>query len=218
MEHSHRELPRILSFFDIIGILVGTVIGSGIFIVPATVALQVQSPILMLAVWVVGALLSLFGALALSELGAMFPQAGGMYVYLREGYGRLIAFLFGWTLFLVIESGSIATLSMAFASKYLPYFIPLGPVAIKLVALVLIGVLTAVNYSGTRHGARLQNTLMVVKFSAIIGVSAVVLGLGNGSAEHFVQPAAPPFSGTLLSRFGVALVLQGLGSRDIHGW
>lgn len=206
MAQIQRELPRVLGLLDIVGILVGTVIGSGIFIVPATVAAQVQSPVLMLTVWVVGGVLSFFGALAFSELGAMFPQAGGMYVYLREGYGRFVAFLFGWTLFLIIECGSIATLSMAFASKYLPHFIPLGPVGIKTVALVLIALLVGVNYAGTRYGAWVQNVLMVVKFSAIVGVAAVVLGLGRGSADHFVAPAVPSFSGTLLSSFGVALV------------
>ncbi len=206
MDQNRRELPRVLGLLDIVGILVGTVIGSGIFIVPAAVALQVKSPALMLTVWVVGGVLSFFGALAFSELGAMFPHAGGMYVYLRESYGGLVAFLFGWTLFLVIESGSIATLSMAFASKYLPYFVPLGPAGIKTVALVLIAALTAVNYAGTRYGARLQNTLMFIKFAAIVGVSLVVLGAGRGSAAHFVTPAAPPFSGALLSSFGVALV------------
>ncbi len=206
MEQTRRELPRVLGLLDIVGILVGTVIGSGIFIVPATVAAQVHSPALMLSVWIVGGVLSFFGALVFSELGAMFPQAGGMYVYLRESYGGLIAFLFGWTLFLVIECGSIATLSMAFASKYLPYFIPLGRVGIKAVALVLIAILTAVNYAGTRYGARLQNVLMFIKFAAIVGVSIVVLGFGGGSVDHFVTPAAPPLSGALLSSFGVALV------------
>jgi APA family basic amino acid/polyamine antiporter len=206
MEQTHRELPRVLGMLDIVGILVGTVIGSGIFIVPATVAAQVHSPVLMLTVWVVGGILSFFGALAFSELGAMYPHAGGMYVYLRESYGGLISFLFGWTLFLVIESGSIATLSMAFASKYLPYFVPLGTVGIKTVAIVLIALLTAVNYAGTRYGARLQNVLMFIKFAAIVGVAIVVLGLGRGSADHFVEPAAPPFTGALLSSFGVALV------------
>jgi APA family basic amino acid/polyamine antiporter len=201
-----QELPRILGLLDVVGILVGTVIGSGIFIVPATVALQVRSPILMLSVWIVGGVLSFFGALALAELGGMFPHAGGMYVYLRESYGPLIAFLFGWTLFLVIDSGSIATLSMAFASKYLPFFVPLGPAAVKGVALLLIAVLAAVNYAGTRYGAWVQNVLMLIKFGAIIGVAAVVLGAGPGSADHFVNPPAPPFSGALVSSFGVALV------------
>jgi APA family basic amino acid/polyamine antiporter len=199
------ELPRVLGFVDVIGILVGTVIGSGIFIVPATIAAQVKSPTLILSVWVVGGLLSFFGALAFSELGAMYPQAGGMYVYLREGYGRLIAFLFGWTLFLVIDSGAIATLSMAFASKYLPYFVPLGPVATKAVALAFVAFLVAVNYVGTRWGARLQNLLTAIKFIAIVTVCGAVFGFAKGNASHFVLPRAE-FSPSLIGSFGVALV------------
>ena len=131
MSHSHThapvepgsaptELPRVLGFFSVVGIIVGTVIGSGIFIVPAQIAAQVKAPLVILSVWLVGGVLSYFGALVFAELGAAFPQAGGMYVFLREAYGKLLAFLFGWTLFLVIDSGAIATLSMAFASKYLP--------------------------------------------------------------------------------------------------
>ncbi len=195
-----------LGLVDVVGILVGTVIGSGIFIVPATVAGQVHAPTLMMAVWVVGGVLSFFGALAFAELGTMYPQAGGMYVFLRESYGRLVAFLFGWTLFLVIDSGAIATLSMAFSSKYLTYFVPLSPWGIKAVALVFIGALVAVNYVGTRSGAMLQNILTVIKFGAILGVSVVVLALGNGDTNHFVSPPAGGFSGSLVSAFGVALV------------
>jgi APA family basic amino acid/polyamine antiporter len=200
-----HELPRVLGFTDVIGILVGTVIGSGIFIVPATIAAQVKSPALILSVWVVGGLLSFFGALAFSELGAMYPQAGGMYVYLREGYGRLVAFLFGWTLFLVIDSGAIATLSMAFASKYLPYFVPLGPAATKAVALAFIAFLVSVNYVGTRWGARLQNLLTAIKFIAIVTVCGAVFGFAKGNASHFVLPRAE-LSPSLIGSFGVALV------------
>ena len=88
-----RELPRVLGFTSVVGILVGTVIGSGIFVAPNRIASLVESPQLIMAVWIVGGVLSFFGALAFAELGAAYPQAGGMYVYLREGYGRLIAFL-----------------------------------------------------------------------------------------------------------------------------
>ena len=126
---SQRELPRVLGFTSVVGILVGTVIGSGIFVAPNRIASLVESPQIIMAVWIVGGILSFFGALAFAELGAAYPQAGGMYVYLREGYGRLIAFLFGWTLFLVIDSGAIATLSVAFSTRYLPYFVPLSPLA-----------------------------------------------------------------------------------------
>ena len=200
------ELPRILGFFSVVGIIIGTVIGSGIFIVPAQIAAQVKSPLLILSVWAVGGLLSFFGAIVFAELGAAFPQAGGMYVFLREAYGRLTAFLFGWTLFLVIDSGAIATLSMAFASKYLPYFIPLGPVAIKAIALVFIAALVAVNYVGTRWGAGLQNILMVIKFGAIVAVSGIVLIFGNGSTANWIEPVNTAPAGSLVGPFGVALV------------
>ena len=90
-----RDLPRVLGLMDVMGILVGTVIGSGIFIVPAAIAGYVKSPVLLLAVWAVGGVLTFFGALAVSELGAAFPQAGGMYVYLREAYGKPLPFSSG---------------------------------------------------------------------------------------------------------------------------
>ena len=205
-ERRTAELSKVLGLGSVVGILVGTVIGSGIFIVPATIAAQVKTPGLLFAVWIVGGLMSFFGALAFAELGAAFPQAGGMYVFLREAYGKLLAFLFGWTLFLVIDSGAIATLSMAFASKYLPYFVPLGPVAIKAIALVFIAALVAVNYVGTRWGAGLQNILMVIKFGAILAVSGIVLLFGDGSATNFVEPRNTMPAADLVGPFGVALV------------
>jgi APA family basic amino acid/polyamine antiporter len=200
------SLSRVLGLGSVIGIIVGTVIGSGIFIVPAAIAAAVKTPVLMFTVWVVGGTLSFFGALAFAELGAAYPQSGGMYVFLREAYGRMTAFLFGWTLFLVIDSGAIATLSMAFASKYLPYFVSLSPVATKGVALVLIGVLLGVNYAGARFGAMVQNTLMVIKFVGIVGMSAAVLLLAKGNPAHFTSASSGAADGSLLGPFGVALV------------
>jgi basic amino acid/polyamine antiporter, APA family len=201
-----RDLPRVLGILDVLGILVGTVIGSGIFIVPATIAQQVVSPTLLLTVWLVGGVLSFFGALAFSELGAAFPKAGGMYVFLREAYGPLLAVLFGWALFVVIDCGAIATLSVAFSSKYLPYFVVLSPTGQKAVAIALIALLAAVNYTGTRRGAALQNFLTFIKFSAIIGVSLVVFVFADGNAQNFSAPPPPAFSSTLVGAFGVALV------------
>ena len=183
------ELPRVLGLFSIVGIVIGSVIGSGIFIVPAAVASQVKAPMLILAVWVVGGLLSFFGALSFAELGAAYPRAGGMYVYLREAYGPLTAFLFGWTLFLVIDSGSIATLSVAFSSKYLTFFFPLSPAAQKLIAVGLAAFLVGVNYFGVRWGALLQNTLMVIKVGAILAVSALVFLFARGDTAHWTAPA-----------------------------
>lgn len=202
------DLPRVLGFTSVVGILVGTVIGSGIFVTPNRIAELVGAPQLILAVWAVGGLLSFFGALAFAELGAAYPQAGGMYVYLREGYGPLLAFLFGWTLFLVIDSGAIATLVVAFSTRYLPYFVTLSPLGSKLVAIALIALLVAVNILGVRYGAALQNLLMFIKFGAIVAVSVVVFLFGTGSATHFVAPAMPPLSGGLVGNFGAALVLS----------
>ena len=209
---AHAELPRVLGFTSVVGILVGTVIGSGIFVAPNRIAELVGSPQLILAVWVVGGVLSFFGALAFAELGAAFPQAGGMYVYLRESYGSMVAFLFGWTLFFVIDSGAIATLSVAFSARYLPYFVPLSPFESKMVALALISVLVAVNILGVRYGAALQNVLMFIKFGAIVAVSLTVFALADGSVAHFVEPAPPGWSGALsgglVGKFGAALVLS----------
>jgi L-asparagine transporter-like permease len=200
------DLPRVLGAADVVGIVLGTVIGSGIFIVPATIAAQVGSPLLIMAVWVTGGVLSFLGALSFAELGAAFPQAGGVYVYLREAYGELVAFLFGWTLFFVIDSGAIATLSVAFSSKYLPYFIAMSPAATKVVALCLIAFLTTVNGLGVKWGAGLQNLLTLIKFAAIVGVSAAVFLFARGNAAHFVTPAPAGFSPGLVGAFGMALV------------
>jgi basic amino acid/polyamine antiporter, APA family len=205
-EAARDTLPRVLGFWSVVGILVGTVIGSGIFVVPAEISALLRAPLLVLLVWVMGGALSFLGALCMAELGAAFPQAGGMYVYLREAYGPLVAFLFGWTLFFVIDSGAIATLSMAFSSKYLPYFVPLSPAATKAVAVALVAGLVCVNYVGVRYGALLQNALMFVKFGAILGVTLIVFLLADGTAAHFTQPAAGPMSIGLLSAVGFALV------------
>ena len=203
---TQRELPRVLGATDVVGIVLGTVIGSGIFIVPATIAGQVGSPLLIMAVWVAGGILSLLGALSFAELGAAFPQAGGVYVYLREAYGPLLAFLFGWALFFVIDSGAIATLSVAFSTKYLPFFVPLRPWAAKLSSLALIAVLTAVNCAGVKWAAGLQNFLTIIKFAAVIGVSVIVLAFASGDTVHFVAPSLPAFSPGIVSAFGLALV------------
>ena len=133
-------------------IVVGTMIGSGIFIVPATVAAGVKAPLVMLAVWIFGGIACMFGALSLAELAAAFSDTGGIYVYLREAYGPPRGFLFGWALLLVIDSGTVATLSLAFATKYLPYFVPLSPIAQKAAAVLFIVFLVGINYVGVRPG------------------------------------------------------------------
>ncbi|HPW17399.1 MAG TPA: amino acid permease [Candidatus Aminicenantes bacterium] len=201
-------LPRVLRLWDVVMIVIGGVIGSGIFLTPSDIATAVPSPLLMLAVWVVGGLLSFFGAVAFAELGAALPEAGGIYIYLREAYGPLLSFLFGWTLFLVIDSGAIATLAVAFSHNILPRFAELTPLAKKLVAAAFVVFLGAVNYAGVRWGSRLQNGLTYIKTAAIgiIVVAVFFFAKGQGQAVNFVEPAPGPFDAGLLKAFGVGLV------------
>ena len=203
---SAAPFPRVLGAGSITAIVIGTMIGSGIFIVPAIVAARVGSPLLIIAVWLAGGILSVFGALALAELAAAYSETGGIYIYLREAYGPLIGFLFGWTLFLVIDSGSVATLAVAFGSRYLPHFIPLTPLASKLVSAALIVILAAVNYAGVRRGSLFQNLLTIIKFVALFGIAAVVFLFARGSFANFVAPVASRAGGGLVSNFGFALV------------
>ena len=200
------NLPRVLGLWDFMAIVIGGVIGSGIFLVPKSIATVLPSPLLMLSVWVFGGLLSFFGALVFAELGAAMPEAGGMYVFLREAYGPLLSFLFGWTLFLVIDSGAIATLTVAFASRYLPYFFKMSPLVIKAVSVAFIVFLAAVNIAGVRAGANLQNVLTIIKTSALIIVSGIIFVFGKGSAANFVSPAPDLGSPGILGAFGIGLV------------
>lgn len=200
------NLPRVLGLWDVVSIVIGGVIGSGIFLVPKSIASVLPSPLLMLSVWVVGGLLSYFGALAFAELGAAMPEAGGMYVFLREAYGPLLSFLFGWTLFLVIDSGAIATLTVAFASRYLPYFFKMSPLAIKAVSVAFIVFLATVNIIGVRAGANLQNLLTIIKTGALFIVAGVIFIFGKGSVSNFVSPAPDLRSPGLLGAFGIGLV------------
>jgi APA family basic amino acid/polyamine antiporter len=195
------ELPRKLGPIDATAIVIGTVIGSAIFLVPNAVARSLPSAPLILMVWSLTGVLSFFGALAYAELGAMMPDTGGQYVYLREAYGPLVGFLSGWASFLVMQTGGIAALAAGF-SIYVSYFVPLSPVAAKLASVLLIAVLTAVNYRGVRLGAGVQRVFTFLKLAglAIIVVSAF---LGPRHAEVVTAPVGSGFS---WSSFGVAMV------------
>jgi basic amino acid/polyamine antiporter, APA family len=206
-DKSKLELPRVLGLWDVVSIVIGGVIGSGIFLVPADIARGVGAPLLIFAVWVVGGLLSYFGALSFAEMGGAMPKAGGMYNFLREAYGSLPAFLFGWTLFLVIDSGAIATLTVAFASNYLPYFVKISFVGQQLVAAAFILFLVVVNYVGVRWGANLQNFLTIIKFVALAAVCIIVFIFAkDASASNWIRPLPTGFSGSMFGAFGIALV------------
>jgi APA family basic amino acid/polyamine antiporter len=185
--------------------IVGTVIGSGIFLVPGAVLRAVGNSVpVALAVWLAGGALSLLGALTYGELSAMKPQAGGLYVFIRDCYGPFPAFLFGWTMFFVISSGSIATLAVAFGN-YLGEFVQLSTLAIKNVAILMILVITVVNVLGTRQSANLLNVTTTIKVGAILAVGTVLLirgtysVLGGGTSEHHGAPGIVGFGLAMIS-------------------
>lgn len=189
---------------DLVLMIIGTVIGSGIFLVPGAVLRAVgKSVTLALAVWLSGGILSLFGALTYGELSAMKPKAGGLYVYIRDCFGTLPAFLFGWTLFFVISSGSIATLAVAFGN-YMGELLPVSPLGTKAIAILVIVVITAINIRGTRQSADLLNLTTAIKVAAILAVSGVLLWYGKQpvfGAGHDTVPASSALGG-----FGLAMI------------
>ncbi len=177
-------------------------IGSGIFRVPAVAAAATGSPAALLLVWVVGGLVAMCGALTLAEAAALFPDAGGMYVYLREAFGPLTAFLFGW-LYLVIMPAGAGAIALVFA-EYLGRLIPLGPGQVRIAATVLILLLAAAQYRSVRFGAAIQNASTVAKVVAILAMTAAAFLLG--------APAAGAWSAdftattTTASGFGLGVV------------
>lgn len=182
-----QELPRALGYTGSTAIVIGTIIGSGIFLVPHDIALQVGSVKTLMLVWLIGGVLSLAGALSLAELGAANPSAGGIYVYLRDAYGRLFAFLYGWALLLVINSGSLATLAVAFGI-YSTSFVPLSALEQKLVASAVIALLTLVNIMGVRKAAAVQTFFSVAKLA---GLATIIGAAFFSSAALPRRPALP---------------------------
>jgi APA family basic amino acid/polyamine antiporter len=202
-----NKLPRTLGLRDLTLLVIGTVIGSGIFLVPAAVLRQVDGSVApALLVWLVGGVLSLLGALTYGELSAAKPEAGGLYVYIRDCFGPFAAFLYGWTLFFVIGSGSVATLAVAFSS-YLAQVIPIsGWWQSKGVAVAMILLVTAINVRGARHSANVQNWSTAIKAGAIILMSAALLIWGTG-LEATGQALWPGATGSsLISSFGIAMI------------
>jgi APA family basic amino acid/polyamine antiporter len=208
------QLARILGLRDLTLIVVGTVIGSGIFLVPGSVLrLAGGSPGAALVVWVVGGALSLLGALAYGELGAMNPAAGGLYVYLRDALGPLTAFLYGWTFFLVIATGSAATLAVASAA-YVEQFVALGPIGRKAIAIALLAIVAAINVRSTRRSADVQNWSTAIKVGALVVMSVALLAHGrapSGPSTPFWPPALTPAlaSGMSLGMISVLWAYEG---------
>jgi len=225
---------RGLSALDAVFIVIGGVVGSAIFLTPQQVAQALPSPPLFLFVWIAGGLVSLMGAIALAELGAMFPEAGGQYVYFREAYGEIAGFLYGWQTFVSGSSGSIATLSVAFAAFLSNVAPALRSDAVlattpgihwraghfvmsswhltrgDIVSVTTIVVLTGINMLGLRPGVLLQNTATWLKYIVLAVFILLGFTFGKGHWQHFntagLSAAAHGGLGPLLGAFGVAFI------------
>ncbi len=217
-QNAKPSLVRGLSLLDSVLLLVSGIIGSSIFLTAKDIATPLPQPVLFLLVWVLGALISLCACFAFAELGSMFPDSGGQYIYLREAYGDLIAFLYGWMLFGVANGGTIAALSVASAA-YTGQVFPvvsqehvvfaIGSLAVTrahLFALVLIVVLTYVNVVGLRWGALLQNVSTWTKFAAMAAFVVLGLVIGKGNWDHF-----RPHEVSLTLGLGTAQFISALG-------
>lgn len=219
---SKPTLVRGLGLLDSVLLLVSGVIGSSIFLTAKDIARPLPQPVLFLLVWVLGALISLCACFAFAELGSMFPDSGGQYIYLREAYGDLVAFLYGWMLFAVANGGTIAALSVASAAyvgQVFP-FVSQGHVVIAfagivvtrahLLGLVLIAVLTFVNVRGLRWGALLQNVSTWTKFTAMAAFVILGFAIGKGNWANFHAHGVPLTMGLgparWISALGVGLI------------
>ena len=197
---TQTELPRKLGLLDSLAIVVGIVIGGGIFLVPNLVARNLGSESSILGVWLFAGVASFFGALACAELGAALPSTGGQYVFLREAYGPLGGFLYGWTMFVVARTAQVSWMAVTF-SLYLSYFLPLSPIASKLLGIAVIAIFAAINYRGVSGGALVQKSFTSAK---VLGLMIIIVGalFFRGTA----QPGPAAVQQFSLSHFGVALI------------
>jgi len=193
-------LVREVGLFDATMVVMGGIVGSGIFINPYVVARQVHTPVLILGAWIFGGVIAIGGAFIWAELAATLPEAGGQYVYLREAYHPALAFLYGWVLLLVIETGGMAAVTITFAR----YFIELTGMRVSewLVGATALGLLTLINCLGVKTGGRTQSVLMVMKILAIVAL--VTAGLALAAPHRTIATAAHGASS--LASFGAAMV------------
>jgi APA family basic amino acid/polyamine antiporter len=197
------RLARRLGLFDVTMLVMGGIVGAGIFMNPAVVARSVHTPALMLAAWALGGLVALAGALVYAELAARLPEVGGQYAYLREAFHPSVAFLYGWVLLLVVQTGGMAAVAVTFAH----YFLELthAPASDNAVAAVALAALTVINCLGVRAGGTVQSALMVLKIAAIVALVACGLLFANAGGARLTPALDRPASLDLLTAFGAAL-------------
>ena len=222
----HRELVKGLSVYGATSVVAGTIIGTGIFIVPSIMLRQVGAPIWVFMVWILAGILSLMGALGYAELGAALPEAGGEYVYMHRAYGPMMGFIYGWTQFVVAKSGSIATIATGFVI-YLAYFLPslnqvlwqapvqiaghstmLRLTGVQIGAAILVLLLSGLNILGVRRSGRTQTFFTVAKLLVLFILIVLGLTLGHGSFEHFHTHINPARQASLLAASARPLLLR----------
>jgi len=220
---SQPSLVRGLSLVDSVLLLVSGIIGSSIFLTAKDIATPLPQPVLFLGVWILGGVISMFACFAFAELGSMFPDSGGQYVYLRETYGDLVAFVYGWMLFAVANGGTIAALSVASAAyigeifpilsqqHVVATFAGITLTRAHLFGLVLIAALTLVNVVGLRWGALLQNVSTWTKFTAMAAFVFLGFAIGKGSWSNFHGTPGTSLTmglgpGQFISALGVGLI------------
>ncbi len=204
-----EQLARTLGLWSTIALVVGGVIGSGIFLKPSLMASQLGSPLLLLSVWILAGVISLFGALSNAEVAAMLPETGGQYIFFRKMYGDFVAFLYGWSAFIVINTAGVASIAYV-AGTYAEYYIslprfssdieqaiylyipgigrifPLENIGVKLFTIGIIIILTFINYRSTKAGAGLQVLFTLIKVASIGLLIIGIFTLGDGAVSHFV--------------------------------
>ena len=223
-----NSLQKKIGFWSATSIVIGSIIGSGIFMKPATMAAQLGSPIWLTLVWIIAGLFSLFGALIYSELGAMIPETGGVYAYFRRMFGDFVAFLYGWAAFAVINTAAVAAISFVCA-QYANYFLhlprfdtatekdfvwhipfigdlyPLQNFGVKSLAVVIVIGLSALNYRSVKAGSSFQLISTIIKIVVIIALIAGILFSGEGSFQNFFHTETPKGGLSLLSGIIVAM-------------
>jgi basic amino acid/polyamine antiporter, APA family len=192
--------------------VVGTIIGASIFVQPSVVTHDVPSIAGAYAVWALAGALPLLGALVCAELASAYPESGGVYVFLREAWSPALGFLWGWAMFWSMHSGIVAAIAVVFG-RYAAYFLPLGPVGTRAVAIAGILALSAVNYRGIRQGSTVQTVLTLAKVGAVVAIVAVAFALGPRAAPAVSGPASAPSPGA-----GGFLLALAAGLFAFGGW
>src|ERR1700674_5336959 len=204
------SLPRRLGLWSAVAVLGGSTIGSGIFRSPAGIADRLPGPLPLLAIWLTGGLFALCGALTLAEVAGVFPRTGGVYVYIRESWGRLPAFLFGWSELVIIRAAALGAISTTFAEYFLRvlgYDPGVQPYStyVHYIAAAAILLTATVNYVGIKWGSLVQNVTTLAKTGALIVIIVLAIAIGLPRSGGHFTPAVPPGSFTL-AHFGLALV------------